>query len=359
MDLQHVARLGKDRRDLAEQLAASDLRGDMELAGSLRPTLINALQSLKLLYNDKDVWQAATQAVATVDVPTRRLIQSVAGYPQSLPALLKLFGYLPPPPATQLVSDAVASLQAVPDDEDPTAAINETRQALGQLLEKTLHLEDAKPWLLPDIASETIPALDMGVTLATGALTGGVMAAIGAAVIPATVVSGGLAVAPLAILAGIYGWRRKRNMRKRNARLLELQEQLPLDLVTAARAAVVQHLDCILNAQQHTTAENPQALLDLSDHLQALIDITRRFGVSDSHLRIVAKQEMLKGNDAFAFDVLGQLPPVFATAQKAKAIVDSGNPIDQETRKMLEKQRQSIEKLGPRFEKRTRIKPKP
>jgi len=259
--------LGKDRRDLAELLAASDLRGDMELAESLRPTLINALQSLKLLYNDDDVWQAAThavadKAVADVNVPARELTQVVTGYRASLPALLKLFGYLPPPPAAQLVSAAVASLQAVPDDEDPTAAINEARDALGQLLEKTLHLEDARPWLLPDIASETIPALDMGVTVATGALTGGVMAAIGAAVIPATVASGGLAVAPLAILAGIYGWRRKRNMRKRNARLLVLQEQLPLDLVDAARGAVVQHLDDILNAQQDTTGENPQALLD-------------------------------------------------------------------------------------------------
>ncbi len=98
-------------------------------------------------------------------------------------------------------------------------------------------------------------------------------------------------------------------------------------------------------------------LLDLSDHLQALIDITRRFGVSDSHLRTAANQEMLKGNDAFPFDVLGQLPAVFATAQRAKAIVDSGNPIDQETRKELEKQRQSIKELGPRFVKRPHITP--
>ena len=363
MDLRHVARLSKARRDLAEQLAKSDLRGDMELAESLRPTLKHALESLKLLYNDEDVWQASAQAVAAVDVPTRRLIELVANYAESLPALLELFGYLPPPPAGQLVSNAVTSLQAVPVDEGPTAAINainETRQALGQLLEKTLNLEDAQPWLLPDIASETIPALDMGVTLATGALSGGVMAATGAAILPATIASGGLAVAPMIILGGVYLWRRKRQMRTRNEKLLELQEQLPLDLVPAARAAVLQHLDAIVSLDQRTIDENPQVLLDLSDELQALIDITRRFGVSDSHLRTAAKQEMIKGNDAFDFDVLVQLPGVFAAALKAKGSLDASGQIDQETRAELEKRREVIKKLGPRFGKKPpHIKPKP
>lgn len=77
----------------------------------------------------------------------------------------------------------MTSFQAVPVGEGATAAINainETRQVLGQLLEKTLNLEDAQPWLLRVIASETIPPLDIGFTLATGALTGGVMAAVGA-----------------------------------------------------------------------------------------------------------------------------------------------------------------------------------
>jgi hypothetical protein len=360
MDLTHVARLSKARRDLAEQLANSDSRGDMDLAESLRPTLKDALESLKLLYNDEDVWQAAAQAVAAVDVPTRRLIELVANYPESLPALLELFGYLAPPPAAQLVSDAVRSLQADPADEDPTAAINETRQALGQLLEKTLNLEDAQPWLLPDIASETIPALDMGVTLATGALTGGVMATTGAAVLPATLASGGLAVAPMVILGGIYFWRRKRHVRKRHEKLLELQEQLPLDLVPAARAAVVQHLDAIVSLDQPTVDENPQDLLDLSDHLQALIDITRRFGVSDSHLRTAARQEMMKGNDAFAFDVLVQLPELFAATLKAKGSLDASGQIDQETRAELEKRRDAIKNLGPRFGKKPpRIRPTP
>ena len=98
MDLRHVARLGKARRDLAEQLRESDSRGDMELAESLRPTLKQALEALKHLYDDVDVWQAAAQAVAAVDVPTRQLIELVPNYRESLPPLLYLFGYLPPPP---------------------------------------------------------------------------------------------------------------------------------------------------------------------------------------------------------------------------------------------------------------------
>lgn len=363
MDLRHVARLGKARRDLAEQLRESDSRGDMELAESLRPTLKQALEALKHLYDDVDVWQAAAQAVAAVDVPTRQLIELVPNYRESLPPLLYLFGYLPPPPAAQLVSNAVTSLQAVPAGEGSAAAINaigETRQALRQLLEKTLDLEDAKPWQLPIIASETIPALDMGVTLAAGALTGGVTAAIGAAVLPAALASGGLAVAPMMILGGIYWWRRKGRVRARDEKLLERREQLSLDLVPAARGAVLQHLDAIVDLEQRAIDRDPQALLDLSNHLQALIDITRRFGVSDSHLLTAARQEMNKGNDAFAFDVLVQMPKVFATTVKAKRSLDVGGQIDQETRAELEEQREVIKNLGPRFGKKPpNVKPKP
>lgn len=345
MDLGHVARLSRDRRALAEKLAASDLRRDMELAESLRPTLTQARESLRLLYEDEDVWNTANEAVAAMDVRTWQRIRSVRDYPKSLPALLELFGYLPPPPATQLVSEAVASLQQLPDDERPTVAVDETRRALGQLLEKALDLEEAS--LLPDIASETIPALNMGVTLATGALAGGVMAAIGTAVIPAAVASGGLTVAPTLILGGCYWWRRKRNMRKQNAQLLQLQERLTLDLVPAARAAVIQHLNAIVSLQSHAIDENPQAILDGSDNLQALIDITRRFGVSDSRLRIAARQRKLRGQGSFASDFLRLLSLLWQTAVKAKASLDAGKQIDQETLARLENQLRAIENLGP------------
>ena len=231
MDLRHVPRLGNARRDLAAQLKESDSRGDMELAALLRPTLKDALEALKHLYNDEDVWQAARQAVAAVDVPARQLVQLVPNYRESLPPLLELFGYLPPPPAAQLVSNAVTSLQAVPAGEGPAAAINEAQHALGLLLEKTLHLEDAEPWQLPIIASETIPALDMGVTLAAGAATGAVTVAIGTAIVPVALATGGLAVAPMMILGGFYCWRRTRRTRARDEELLKRREQLSLDLV--------------------------------------------------------------------------------------------------------------------------------
>jgi hypothetical protein len=260
------------------------------------------------------------------------------------------------------VSNAVTSLQAVPVGEDPAAAIDEARQALGQLLEKTLDLEDAEPWQLPIIASETIPALDMGVTLAAGTLTGGVTAAIGTAILPAALATGGLAVAPMMILGGFYLWRRKRRIRARDEELLERREQLSLDLVPAVRGAVLQHLDAIVDLGQRAIDGDPQAFLDLSNHLQALIDITRRFGVSELHLRPAARQEMIKGNDAFAFDVLVELPKVFATAVKAKGSLDAGGQIDQETRAELEKQREVIKNLGPRFGKKPpsiKINPEP
>jgi|GEM_PF-4217997 hypothetical protein len=362
MNLRHVPRLGKARRDLAEQLRESNSRGEIELAAALRSTLKQALEALKYLYDDMDVWQAAAQAVSAVDVPARQLIELVPNYRESLPPLLDLFGYLPPPPAAQLVSNAVTSLQAVPVGEDPAAAIDEARQALGQLLEKTLDLEDAEPWQLPIIASETIPALDMGVTLAAGTLTGGVTAAIGTAILPAALATGGLAVAPMMILGGFYLWRRKRRIRARDEELLERREQLSLDLVPAVRGAVLQHLDAIVDLGQRAIDGDPQAFLDLSNHLQALIDITRRFGVSELHLRPAARQEMIKGNDAFAFDVLVELPKVFATAVKAKGSLDAGGQIDQETRAELEKQREVIKNLGPRFGKKPpsiKINPEP
>lgn len=330
----------------------------MELAETLRPTLDHALESLRLLYEDDDVWRTAEEAVHA-HVPTEQQIQLVTNYKESLPALLDLFGYLPPPQATQLVSEAVASLQQVPDDERLTIAVTETRQALGQLLKRSEGLEKLSSHLLPDTASETIPALDMGVTLAAGALTGGVMAAIGTAVIPAAAFGGPLAVAPMLILGGCYWWRRKLNIRRQIAEVLQLQQQLALNLVPAARAAVVQYLNAIMNLQQHTIHENPQAFLDLSNNLQALIDITRRFGVSDSHLRTAAKQKSLRGGDAFFDDFLRTLPPLLVTALRAKTSLDAGKQIDQECLAKLEQQRKVIENLGPRFINRPHLKPKP
>jgi hypothetical protein len=325
----------------------------MELAESLRSTLRSALESLKFLYSDDGVWKAAAQAVASVDVPTRQLVKLVAKYPESLPALLELFGYLAPPPAAQLVSSAVTSLQTAPADEGPAdrvTAVNEARQALGQLLERALELEHAQPWRLPVIASETIPALDMGVTIAAGALTGGVAAAVGSAVVPAAVATGGLAVAPMIILGGIYRWLRKRKVRAQNGKLLEAREQLSLHLVPGARAAVLQHLDPVVILAP--CAKDPQAFLDLSDHLEVLIDITRLFGVGNSHLRTAAKQEALNGNDAFPFDVLVQMPKVFAAARKAKEDLDKNRQIDQESYVELEKQLEIVKNLGPRFGKK-------
>jgi hypothetical protein len=272
MDIRHVFRLSKDRRDLAEKMAESDTNGNIELAESLRPTLKRAIESLKLLYNDDDVWRAAADAAVVVKVPTRQLVQLVPNYQWSLPALLELFGYLAPPPADQLVNDAVRSLQAVPANEGPADrinAVNEARQALGQLLERTLDLETARPWRLSVIASETIPALDMGVQVAAGAATGAVGAALGAAAGFAAAATGGIAVAPMLILGGIYRWLRKKKVREQNEKQLEARKELSLDLVPAARAAVLQHLDAIVELAP-CTVESAQAVLDLSDHLQAL-----------------------------------------------------------------------------------------
>jgi hypothetical protein len=363
MDLRHVARLGKARRHLAAQLKESDSRsrGEAELAALLRPTLKDAREALEHLYNDKDVWKAARQAVTAVDIPARQLVEWAPNYRESLPPLLELFGYLPPPPAAQLVSNAVTSLQTVPAGENPAAAIDEARHALRLLLDKTLPLEDAEPWQLPIIASEAIPALDMGVTLAAGAASGAVTAAIGTAIIPAALATGGLAVAPMMILGGIYCWRRNRRTRARDEELLKRRKQLSLDLVPAARAAVLQHLNAIVDRSGCTIDENPQDVLDLGNHLQALIDITRRFGASNLRLRTAAKQKILKGKDAFDFDVLEQMPKVFAAALKAKGSLDDGGQINQETRAELKRQREIIKSLGPRFPNKPppKIKPKP
>jgi hypothetical protein len=141
-------------------------------------------------------------------------------------------------------------------------------------------------------------------------------------------------------------------MRERDAQLLEARRQLSLDLVPAARGAVLQHLDAIVELAR-CTAESPQALLDLSDHLQALLDITRLFGVSNSHLRAAARQEMLKGNGAFDFQVLVQMPEVFAAARTAKASLEVGGQIGQQSRAELEKRLEIMKNLGPRLGKNT------
>jgi hypothetical protein len=344
-----VKRLTKDHHDLAKKIEESDQLADIELAESLRPTLKRALASLKALYKDDEVWKAAAEAVTVVKVPTRQLVQLAPNYRVSLPALLELFGYVKPPPAAQLVNDGVRALLAAPVDESPAErvrAVNETREALGRLLDRTLHLETEQPWQLPIIASETMPMLNAGITVAAGALTGGVAAAIGAAVVPAAIATGGLVLAPLLIMGGICRLKRNQKMRERDAQLLKARKQLTLDLVPAARAAVLQHLDAIAKLAQ-CTVESAQALLDLSDHLQALIDITRLFGVTNLHLRVEAQREIRDGGSAFNTLVLMQMPEVSAAARAAKASLDANGQIGQQTLTELERRLKDITKLEP------------
>lgn len=134
--------------------------------------------------------------------------------PQSAPCIPSSHPWPRVCPRGGYAQDRPAGRRGRPPQAGPhggSAAINETRQALGQLLEKTRNLGNAQRRMLPDIASETTSALEMGVTVAAGTLTGGVMAVIGAAAIPATVASGGLAAAPMLILGGIHWWRRNKD----------------------------------------------------------------------------------------------------------------------------------------------------
>ena len=225
MDFGHASRLSADRRVLSQALADFDHSWGAE-AESLRSTLTDALESLRRFYDDEEFWETA-RGVAGRRRKRDPLAVNV-GYVDSLPPLLELFGYRtpPPPPAARLVSEAVTALRPTAEGESPADDVDDARRALGDLLERTLSLAEAKPWEVANRATEAEGFLEMGVSVAVGAGVGAIGAVVGGVTLGA--VTGGVGiVAPILVLGGIKRWKTKRADRDRASRVTESRDRLP------------------------------------------------------------------------------------------------------------------------------------
>src|SRR5262249_24447471 len=155
MDFGHASRLNASRRNLAESLSDYDFGRNVQRAESLRGTLHYAIDSLRALYGDWDLWASARQVNPPPSKALDELLVRFDLYNTTLPALLELFGYREPPPpsARQAVSELAAEVREAADSESPVEEVVEAHDALGRLLERAIQLHDAKPWEVAELAS--------------------------------------------------------------------------------------------------------------------------------------------------------------------------------------------------------------
>jgi hypothetical protein len=348
MDFGHANRLNARRRDLSSSLSDYDFSRDAERAESLRGTLIYALDSLRGLYEDEDLWARASQ----VNPPTSEALDELLArsdlYSTTLPALLELFGYREPPPpsAQQAVGELVAEVREAADSASPAEEVAEAYNALGRLLARAIQLYDAEPWEVAEFASQANRALEMGVSLATGAAVGAVTAVVGTAVVAGAVTGGVGAVAPILIIGAVRRWKRKRAIRERNDEVTWKRELLHYGQFPAVQAAVELHLREIAGLQELGLRGDSMATTRLDSHLDALISITRRFVTGDTGFRARILRSNEFGN-SYPLTLVELLESVDAVAILAKGTLYRRGGVDPPLFEQMEQLRLSLEGLIP------------
>jgi hypothetical protein len=269
-------------------------------------------------------------------------------YNTTLPALLELFGYRepPPPPARQAVRELVAEIHEAADSESPAEEVAEAHDALGRLLERATQLHDAKPWEVAELASDAIPALEMGASVATGAAVGAVTAVVGTAILAGALTGGVGALAPILIIGGVRRWKRKRAIRERNVEVARNRELLHHGLFPAVQGAVNLHLRDIVRLQELALAGDPIAITKLDSHLDALINITRPFVTPDADFSARIWQSNKSGN-SYPLALLELLARMNKAAIMAKGSLYQRCGIDWPLIERMEQLRQSLEDLIP------------
>jgi hypothetical protein len=348
MDFGQANRLNANRDNLARRLSDYDFGRDVERAESLRGTLVYALGSLRDLYEDWDLWACARQVNPPTSEALDELLERFDLYNTTLPALLELFGYREPPPpsARQAVGELVAGVREAADNESPAEEIAEAHDALGRLLERAIQIHDAEPWEVAELASQAIPALEMGVSVATGAAVGAVTAVIGTAVVFGALTGGVGALAPILILGGVRRWKRKRAIRERTGEVARNRELLHYGQFPAAQGAVDWHLREIADLQELGLAGDPLAITKLNSHTDALISITGRFVTANGGFRARIQQSNESGN-SYPLGLVKLLERVNAAAISAKGTLYQYGGIDSVLIEQMEQLRQSLEDLIP------------
>jgi hypothetical protein len=315
-------RSNDSRRALGERLADFDFHRDVDRAEALRATLAEALGVLRELRDDEELWRAAVGAVEGASGSGDELLAQAGAYAGSLPGLLELFGFRepPPPPARDLVDALVTALRDVTDGQSPAEEVDEAHRALDELLERALPLADAEPWFVAQLASETIPALEMAVPVVAGAAVSAISAVVAGSVALSALTGGVGTLVPLLVLGGVRLGRRRRNARVRATRLARERELLESHQFPAVRDAVCFHLEAISCAREGAVAGNAGAVVDLGSHLDALVDVTRRFVLADPHFTTAVGQEAEHGNPG-PLTLVNLLHEVYRTATEAKALL--------------------------------------
>ena len=323
VDLGKAARLQRSREALASELAAYDAAVARDNAEALRSTVVDALGELTALYRDEELWAVARSTVAQAKFD--EIVGSLSGFPESLPPLFDLFGYRvpPPPPAEELVRDAVATLQRAGGEYPSPDEVDDSRAELGALLERVAPLASADlappSWEVARAAAEMLPAIEAGTSVAIAAASGAIATVVATAALGA-VTAGAGALAGVLIVGGVRKWRRKQAAHKFDAALDEYRQELTTNLLPAVQAAALYHLDEISYLLDDPGRDHDALIrIDLEGHLDEILGLARRFAGGDQHLLSQVKQAQTKGNvgPARLLEVLRSVKDLVNDAQLA------------------------------------------
>jgi hypothetical protein len=318
VDFGHFNRLEESRRNLREQQHALENSTEAGLAERLRPALSTAIETLRRLYNDDAVWDEGRRAVTAIQ--GSNLAQVREDYARTLPPLLSLFGYESPPPpsAEQLVNDTVFLLNGIIDGDASAEEVQEARQQLGVLLNEADDLPQEPPWKVIQSATKVNSWIQLGLEVALGSGLGAVGGAfVGAA---AGAITGGIApVAGFVVLGGVRRFRELRAVEHDTEEFLAVHAALVAQVFPATGAAAVQHLNQVLAlSAEHGGNNDPSAPVQVTAHLDALIDISKRFVLWDPQRIAVIRQAQLREHNNFPRQLSPLLCQVHEVADKAR-----------------------------------------
>jgi len=347
MNFEHFVRLQKSRSELyARQLAIED-SDEARLAETLRPALKIALEALRQLRDDDSVWDAAHDAVQALhgtDLPQVR-----EDYLRALPPLLNLFGYVvpPPPSAEQVANETVPLLKGLGDRKATAEEVEAARQSLGEILKNAEQLPREPPWKVVGTARELNGFLQLGLQTVLGSSVG----ALGGALIGVAggAITGG--IGPLAggiVLGGVRRFQQVRAFERETEEFLTANQDqvLAATVFPATGEAIIQYLDKVL-ALSAQPGGDPHAALKVSAYLDAIIGISRRFVLRDTHRVTVIRQANLRHNHLPA-DLAPLLVRVHEAAERVRNQRAQHGSIPESSLAQLQEIRDGLRETLPR-----------
>ncbi|BEP13858.1 hypothetical protein acdb102_21690 [Acidothermaceae bacterium B102] len=315
MNLNDLLRLEASRIALQKQRLAVEKSSEAGLADTLRPALDQALAQLRLLHRDAPLWDAASRAVD--HLADRGLGEVRADYATSLPPLLDLFGYEAPPSAAQVIRETLASLDDIGSSQSRAGELNAAHEALGAMLTKTDHMAEDPPWRLAQRATEVNGYLELGIGIGLGATLGGAAAAF--ATVAGGAVTGGIGpIAGFVVFGGVRRFQHVRAVQEQVERLSDGYQNLTANVFPAAAGAILQYLNEVIEfSSEGSGGLDLNSPLRVSDGLDTVVEIARRFVLAEPRLATVVSQASLR-NDFRPRTLLPLLRGVHGVADRAR-----------------------------------------